>query len=127
MLYKHGSCEYNLNKVLRISHLKDVIRFGYKQITKEIPAKKWFFGLITVRKAIPPGFYKNDWFDDNLIPVTEEEAVYDGKYVRAWFNPENVYVWNYGDDLKFHTEEEAIAFMEAARNANSGCKFYPAV
>lgn len=127
MFYSHKGDEYNLERVIRVSHLKDWLRFGYKQVTSEIPAKKWFFGLITVRKAISPGFYKEDWLNDDLIPTTEEKAVYDGRFVRVWFDPERVMQWNYGEDFKFQTEEEALSFIEAVRSANSRCKFDPAV
>ena len=125
MFYSHKGDEYNLDRVIRVSHLKNYLRFGYKEVTKEIPAKKWFFGLITVRKAIPPGFYVEDWLHDDLIPTTEEKAVYDGRFVRVWFDPERVTQWNYGQDMEFDTEAEALAFIEACRKTGNGCKFDP--
>lgn len=124
-MYQFKESHYNLSKILRIAPLKDELRFWYRELPNGRPEKRWFFNLFVWQKALAPGFYREPFLEDDYEPVTREQAVYDGRYVRVWYDPDNVRAWNMGDDLKFDTEEEANAFIEAAKKAASGCNFNP--
>lgn len=112
----------NLDRILRVAKLKDHFRFDFKKM-KARPAQ-YAFGFIPVRKARPEGYYARDGLSEIWRPVTRDEAIYDGKFIRIWSNPQTVEYWNYGHDIEFKSEEEANKFYDACM-ASTGCKYTP--
>lgn len=110
----------NLDRIIRIEKLKNNLRLGYFFQKARPEQKKWFRTIL----ARPARYVCNSDFD-GIYEVSEEEAVYDGKYLRVWFNPDSVTLWNYGKDIQFDSVEKANNFYDLVMKHNSGCKYEP--
>jgi hypothetical protein len=120
MFYKYKDELINISKIIKVAPLENCFRFWFYELEKPIPAKK-FLG-ITTKEEVPAGFYKKGFLEADTL-VSREQAIYDGRYVRVWYDPSTVKSWNYGVDYKFNTPEEASAFLKACAAYSEKCKF----
>lgn len=119
MYYDMNNGSYNLEKVLKVRHLKGVLRYGYKYYENGVPEKRWFFGLFCSRKALPSGYYYIDSWDNKLVPSTKEDAEYSANMVKVCFVGDKYD----GREWTFNSEDEALEFIDMCKKSSSICKF----
>ncbi len=119
MYYKMGNTEYNLDKVVRIRHLKDVCRYGYFQATKDVPEVGWFTKwMVGSRLRVKGEYYQQGW-DSAPKLTTKEKVVYSANFIRIWFVTDKD--WD-PSEWEMKDEASALNLIELCKN-NSVCKF----